>query len=76
MTPQNNIPDSGRKKIKKSVWLPTLLLLYLAGMTIWFAPSLIEQGEIARLVIVTLIELAIIFTLRYLLRRREEKEKE
>lgn len=62
-----------RKKLKKSVWLPTLLLVYLFGMTIWYAPSLINQGETIRLIVVFSIELAIIIVLRILLRKRELK---
>lgn len=63
-----------RKRIPKSTWMPCLLLIYLFGMTIWFAPSLIANGEIARLIIVFVSELAIIIALRIFLKKREEQK--
>ena len=55
--------------------MPTLLLVYLVGMTLWFAPSLIANGEIARLIIVFLSELAIIVALRIFLKKRESQQR-
>lgn len=66
----------GKRKYRKSQWLPALLLCYLAGMTIWFAPSLIEQGDYIRLFSVVIIELAVIFVLRNFLRKREKQNGE
>lgn len=54
--------------------MPLLLLLYLVGMTTWFAPQLIANGEIARLVIVFVSEIAIIAVLRIFLLKRERNE--
>lgn len=61
------------KKIRRSVWLPTLLAIYLIAMLCWFAPSLIAQGEITRLIVVSLIEIAIIVVLFLFLREREQR---
>ncbi len=61
-----------KKKVPRSVWMPALLLIYLFGMTLWFAPQLIANGEIARLVIVFCSEILIIVLLRYFLIKREK----
>lgn len=63
-----------KKKVPRSVWMPALLLVYLAGMTMWFAPSLIANGEIARLIIVFVSELGIIILLRIFLKKRERQQ--
>lgn len=65
----NTSPNN--KKLRKSVWMPLLLLIYLIGMTAWFAPRLIAQGETLRLVVVFFSEIAIIIALRIFLRKRE-----
>lgn len=54
-----------KKKVPRSIWMPALLLIYLFGMTLWFAPQLIANGEIARLVIVFCSEILIIVLLRF-----------
>lgn len=64
-----------KQKIKRSVWLPALLLIYLFGMTIWFAPSLIDNGEIVRLVVVFVAELVVIILLRLFLIKKEQQDK-
>lgn len=64
----------GKYKIKRSTWLPGLLLIYLFGMTLWFAPELIEHGEILRLILVFVAELVVIILLRWFLLKKEEKE--
>ena len=74
MSPQINDPR-GRKKIPRSVWMPALLLVYLFGMTAWFAPSLIAQGEVVRLVVVFVSELIIIAVLRWFLVKRENQKR-
>lgn len=61
-----------RKRLPRSTWLPTLLLLYLTAMTCWFAPSLIHNGEIVRLIVVVTAELAIIALLYRLLKKKEK----
>lgn len=72
MNPRINDPK--KKKINRSTWLPALLLIYLFGMTLWFAPSLIAGGEIARLIIVFVTELIIIIILRKFLQKRERQQ--
>lgn len=66
----------GRKKIRKSVWMPCLLLIYLAGMTVSFAPRLIADGETLRLVFVFVSELVVIILLRIFLVKRERQQDE
>lgn len=73
MNPQIRDPRN-RKKIPRSVWMPCLLLIYLFGMTAWFAPSLIANGEIARLIIVFISEIIIIIVLRIFLKKREQQQ--
>ncbi len=63
------------KRIPRSTWLPTLLLLYLTAMTCWFAPALIRGGEIIRLVVVVVAELAIIGLLYLFLKKREQQNR-
>ena len=63
-----------RRRIPRSIWMPALLLIYLFGMTLWFAPQLIANGEIARLVIVFCSEIAIIILLRHFLIKREKQK--
>lgn len=73
MSPYIKGPNN-RKKIPKSTWMPCLLLIYLAGMTIWFAPSLISGGEIGRLIFVFISELVIIYVLYRFLKKREKQQ--
>lgn len=75
MTPQLNKTPK-RKKLRKSVWMPCLLTVYLLGMTTWFAPQLIANGETARLVTVFLSEVFIIVLLRIFLVKRERQQEE
>ena len=74
MTPTTN--NRNKKKLRRSVWMPILLLIYLAVMTIWFAPRLIAEGETVRLIVVVLSELAIIYALRVFLVKKERQDKE
>lgn len=64
----------GKRKIRRSVWMPALLFIYLFGMTAWFAPILIANGEMLRLIIVFVSEVAIILLLRVFLIKRERQE--
>ena len=59
------------KKLKKSVWLPVLLLIYFIAMTITFAPELIHSGQTMRLYTVGAIEVAVIIVLHFFLKKRE-----
>ena len=70
----NRIPDP-RKRIPRSVWLPTLLLCYLAAMSIYFGGDLIRNGEVIRLIVVSLIELALIAALYFFLKKKESRNK-
>lgn len=63
-----------RRKIRRSVWMPCLLFVYLAVMTAFFAPRLIAEGEIVRLIIVFVSEVAIIILLRLFLVKRERQQ--
>jgi len=54
--------------------MPALLLVYLFGMTAWFAPSLIANGETTRLFVVFLSEIFIIVLLRVFLIKRERQQ--
>ena len=74
MTPTTN--KRNKKKLRRSVWMPILLLIYLAVMTTWFAPRLIDEGETVRLIVVVLSELAIIYALRVFLVKKERQDKE
>lgn len=74
MTPTTN--NRNKKKLRRSVWMPILLLIYLAVMTTWFAPRLIDEGETVRLIVVVLSELAIIYALRVFLVKKERQDKE
>lgn len=56
--------------------MPILLLIYLFAMTWMFAPRLIAEGEIVRLVVVFLSEAAIIILLRIFLLKRERQKGE
>lgn len=67
-------PIRKRRRIPRSQWLPALMLIYLIAMTLYYGGDLIAQGEIARLVIVFIIELAIIIALRIFLKKREERQ--
>ncbi len=62
------------KKLRKSIWLPGLLFIYLLAMTLIFGTGLIHGGEWMRLICVSVIELALIAALHILLKKREERE--
>lgn len=73
----NRYPRNHKNKFpRKSVWMPCLLLIYLFGMTLWFAPALIEKGEIVRLILVFVSEVAIIALLRVFLVKREKQQQQ
>lgn len=62
------------KKLRKSIWLPGLLFIYLLAMTIIFGADLIRGGEWMRLISVSVIELAMIIVLHILLKKQEERK--
>ena len=62
------------KKLRKSIWLPGLLFIYLLAMTIIFGADLIRGGEWMRLISVSIIELAMIIVLHILLKKQEERK--
>lgn len=66
--------NRGSRRPPRSVWLPTLLLLYLLAMTGWFGAELIRNGETARLIIVFVVELIVIGLLYFFLKKRERRE--
>lgn len=63
-----------RRKVPRSIWMPALLLIYLFGMTLWFAPKLIADGEVLRLIVVFVSEILIIILLRHFLVKREKQQ--
>ena len=62
------------KKLRKSIWLPGLLFIYLLAMTLIFGADLIRGGEWMRLISVSVIELAMIIVLHILLKKQEERK--
>lgn len=62
------------KRLRKSIWVPGLLFIYLLAMTLIFGADLIRGGEWMRLVSVSVIELAIIAVLHILLKKQEERK--
>lgn len=62
------------KKLRKSIWVPGLLFIYLLAMTLIFGADLIRGGEWMRLVSVSVIELAMIVVLHILLKKQEERK--
>lgn len=55
----------------KSTWLPAVLTLYFLGMAVYFGPSLVNQGEILRLVVVSVIEIIIIIAVHLFYKKKE-----
>lgn len=64
-----------KRNIPRSTWIPCLLLVYLAGMTAFFAPELIRTGETTRLIVVFCSELLLIALVYFFLKKREEQNK-
>lgn len=61
--------------MKKSVWVPILLAIYLIAMALWFGPRLIREGETLRLILVVIVEAIIIILVRLFLLRKERNQK-
>lgn len=71
-----------KRKLKKSNWLPWILAVYAAAMSIYFGPELIASGNHTRFWITLVAEALCITGVYFALRRkerlqaeREEKEK-
>lgn len=62
------------KKLRKSIWLPGLLFIYLLAITLIFGADLIRGDEWMRLISVSVIELAMIIVLHILLKKQEERK--
>ena len=71
-----SLNNNRKPKLKRSVWLPTVLFIYLLGMTGYYAPRLINGGETMRLVVVFAVETAVILVLHWFLKRKEQQEME
>lgn len=62
------------RKIKKSIWLPVVLLIYFICMTAMFAQELISSGQQTRLYTVVGVETVVILALFFSLRKKERME--
>lgn len=61
------------KRIRKSVWLPTLLAIYFIAMMAIFGPELLRNGEKARFFTVATVEIIVIILVYLFYRHREKK---
>ena len=59
-----------RRKIKKSVLLPAILLIYFLAMAIIFGPELIRAGEITRFAVISAIEIVVILLCHIFYKKR------
>ncbi len=60
------------RKIKKSVWLTSLILIYTLVMTFLFAGDWIASGNTTRLILTLAAQLVFIIALYFFLRKREQ----
>lgn len=67
--------SKGKGKLRKSVWLPLLLLIYFLVMAVYFGRDLITGGRTPEFIGICAGELAAIILLAIFLRKRERKEK-
>lgn len=61
-----------KRKFKKSIWLPTVLGIYLAAMSCYFGPRLIAEGRASKFWISVAFEVVLITGLYFALRRKEK----
>lgn len=61
------------KRIRKSVWLPTLLAIYFIAMMAIFGPELLRNGEKTRFFTVAAVEIIVIILVYLFYRHREKK---
>lgn len=64
-----------KKKIRRSQWLPALLLLYFAAMACFYGPGMISNGETLRFTVISVVELGVLYLLYLFLRKKEKREK-
>lgn len=62
-----------KRKIPKSIWLPSLLAIYFIGMAVFFGPELIRNGEVTRLIVVSIVEIIIILAIHLFYKHREKR---
>lgn len=58
-------------RIKKSIWLPSVLAIYFMAMMAMFGPGLVRKGETARFITVSVIEIIIIILVHLFFKKRE-----
>ncbi len=58
-------------KLKKSVWLPLCLAIYMAAMSFTFADEWIKSGHALRFYITVAVEVILLILLVIFLRKRE-----
>lgn len=63
-------------KIKKQIWLPTILAIYFIAMSVIFGADLIASRQYARFWISATAETAVIIGLYFALRRRDRLRRE
>lgn len=73
MTPQQKNPKLNRRQIKKSTWLPLLILIYFIVMAAIYGPQMIEDGDILKFCLISIAELAMIWLLHIFLKKKSER---
>lgn len=70
------------QRIPKYKWLPVILFLYFAGMSIYFGKDLILSGQYLRFTIISVVEILVIIAVYFTQKgkykaeqRRKEEEK-
>lgn len=63
-------------KIRKSIYLPLILLIYFAFMAIYFGQDLIKSGKNIQFYITCGAELIVIVALYFFLRKKEKLKEE
>lgn len=69
-----NLTPKPKRRLRKSMWLPVILLLYMGVLMAFNAGEWISTGHTLRVVITGICELLIITALYFALRRREKLE--
>lgn len=59
-------------KLKKSVWLPTVIAAYFIIMAIYFGPEMIKAGRTLQFSLTCLAEVIVLVLLVIYLRKREK----
>lgn len=63
-------------KVKKSVWLPSIIFIYFLAMAIIFGKEMIAAGETLKFMMICGTELVIIILLVIFLRKKEKITKD